>query len=830
MKHSFALRFAVLAMSVALTGTCAVAADSMTKVYVSNGDVYELDVAGTANTANNATQNGSFGYNGVNLVLGTECTVKLTGAAGDGSDFRLNAAVYCPSGGFTVDGSELQGYSDTLRWCGCAYAPNGTVTVKGFKRIVYGNAKLLAENTTASVAINVSDVLFDDAAAEGLVFTNTVTMCRALATCPYTIAPGTVFWPAYNSALSAVGDVFAPDGWTLGIVNTGSVANATIRVPDGFNLPFRPCGVQFAEGRMGNWGGQALGLRHNIVLDGESTQLTIWNNAAGTVRFTGDISGSGSVSFRGQSANNITVALVGRAAYTGTTTIRSNVSSATGNDTIVFYDPAPASSCLELGNALSATYKFHPPGYLTSNTVIAVNAFSGVNNEVDVVEVATNQTIRAGTVSGAIAFRGPASGLVVVDSLATNAHVRLVGGVRLQVNAVGAGADVVLGAADDTASGSWHLYGPDAGTPVSLSISETVPGGRIVYGGRLALNRSWTEKVALWLDATAADSITRLRDVNAEATSVPENGVLWWRDRRADQTAYAMAQARFATNATANINTYPSIYPLLTSGGPNGLTCIDLERHQSRFYGMSAGATFNNPKKGDCKPVPSTYAIAVMKGMDSANYGTSVFAGKTWDYYSRGGGGRSKPMFTNETIAVYKDGTAVASPTTTPFGTSWGIYSFTAAEPVVGLASLDPSSSIGTGGFSFGEILLFSEMPTDTERMLAEKYLSDKWGLALSHDGAVIPLTLDFDVTGHSETALLTLGDDRPYSLTVNVDLADGLGNGIYPLVTYGDVRSYSLGTVTGSVRGRYVGLVWREADSTLCLNVASSGMTIIIR
>ena len=372
MKHSFAMRFVVLSMSVALAGTCAVAADSMTKVYVNDGETYELDIAGTANTANNATQNGSYSYSGVNLILGTGCTIKLTGAVGDGSDFTLNAAVYCPSGGFTIDGSELQGYSDTLRWCGCAYAPYGTVTVKGFKRIVYGNTKLLAENTTASVAINVSDVLFDDATAEGLVFTNTVTMCRALATCPYTIAPGTVFWPAYINALSADGDVFAPDGWTLGIVNTGSVANATIRVPDGFNLPFRPCGVQFAEGRMGNWGGQANGLRHNLVLDGESARLDIWNNAAGTIRFTGDISGSGAVLFRGQSANKITVAFTGRAAYTGKTTIRSNTNSATGNDTIIFYDPAPASSCLELGNALSATYKFHPPGYQTSNTVISV--------------------------------------------------------------------------------------------------------------------------------------------------------------------------------------------------------------------------------------------------------------------------------------------------------------------------------------------------------------------------------------------------------------------------------------------------------------------------
>ena len=828
MKHSFVPRVIVLAVF-ALAGPCAVAADSMTKVYVNDGETYELDVAGTANTANNATVHGSYTYYGVNLVLGTGCTVKLTGAAGDGSDFTLNAAVYCPSGSFTIDGSELQGYSDTLRWCGCAYAPYGTATVKGFKRIVFGNTKVLVENTTASVAINVGDVLFDDATAEGLVFTNTAAICRALATCPYTVAPGTVFWPAYRDALSAEGDVFAPDGWTLGIVNTGSVANATIRVPDGYNLPFRPCGVQFAEGRMGNWGGMANGLRHNLVLDGESARLDIWNNAAGTVRFTGDISGSGSVSFRGQSANKITVAFMGRAAYTGKTTIRSNVSTATGNDTIVFFDPAPASSCLELGNALSATYKFHPYGYQTSNTVITVNAFSGVDNEVDVVEVATNQTIRVGAVSGSIAFRGPASGLVVVDSLAADAHVRLLDGVRLQVNAVGAGADVVLGAADDTASGSWHLYGPDNGTPVWLPISETVPGGRIVYGGRLVLSRSWTAKAALWLDATASDSITYLRDVNADTTSVPENGILWWRDRRPDQTTYAMAQARFATNSTANINSFPNLYPLYKSNGPNGLSYIDFERNQSRLYGMSVGAALSNPKKTGCKAVPSAYAIAVMKCADSTGLGTSVFAGKTWDYYSRGGAGASKPMFTNETVAVHKDGTAVASPTTTPFDTSWGIYSFTASEPVIGLACLDPSSSNFTGGFSFGEIILFGETPTDAERMLAEKYLSDKWGLDISHAGAVLPKTLDFDVAGPAETALLTLGDDCPYDLTVNVNLADGLADGIYPLVTYGDVRSYSLGTVTGDA-GRYVSLVWRDADSTLCLNVASRGTTIIFR
>ena len=85
MKHSFVPRVIVLAVF-ALAGPCAVAADSMTKVYVNDGETYELDVAGTANTANNATVHGSYTYYGVNLVLGTGCTVKRGGRW-----FRLHA-------------------------------------------------------------------------------------------------------------------------------------------------------------------------------------------------------------------------------------------------------------------------------------------------------------------------------------------------------------------------------------------------------------------------------------------------------------------------------------------------------------------------------------------------------------------------------------------------------------------------------------------------------------------------------------------------------------------------------------------------------------------
>ena len=813
----------------AVLGIRAFAATAMTQVSVADNGTYELAIDGEANTANESTVHGSYTYDGVNFILGTNCTIKLTGMAGDGSDFTLNAAAYCVNGGFTIDGSELQGYSDTLRWCGCAYVPNGTVTVKGFKKIVFGNSKKLAESTTATVALNVNDVLSDAAGFEGLVFTNTVTLCRALATCPYVISPGTVFWPNYANALSAEGDAFQPDGWTLGLVNVNCVSNDTIRVPNGYNLPFRPCSVQFAANRMGNWGGGTQNLGYNVDLDGVDSSFVIWNNAAGTIHLNGDFTGSGSVAFYGQSANVIRIILEGRAAYTGKTLIRGNNNSAIGNDTIIFRDPAPASSCLELGKAASATYRFLPLGYATSNTLIRVNAFKGASSTIDTVEVATNQTIRAGFVEGKIAFKGPESGLVVIDSLAANAEVRLVGGVRLQVNVAASGAHVVLGAADDEVPGSWHVSGPSEGTAVSLAVTEVVPGGRIVYGGRWAF-AGWQDKVALWTDATAADSLTFIRDLNPDATNVNAKGVLWWRDRRQDQTTYAWAQARFPATSTANINKYPGVYPILRSNGPNGLGYLDFEGNQKRFHSLGVGDALNHPLRDACVKIPSAYAIVVMKGMDSTSYGASVFADVGPDYYSRGGVGKNKPMFTNATISVYRDGTSVASPTTTSFGTSWGIFSFTAEEDIIGLACIDPHESSNTGGFSFGEILIFSEAPTEEERMVVEEYLSEKWDLPVSHSDSLIGKELDFDVPARPEQNTLSLSDDIPYRLTANVKLQDDLADGIYPLVTHAGIKDYELGTVTGGSDAKIVRLVWQEATSTLSLEVISRGTMIIFR
>jgi len=417
--------------------------------------------------------------------------------------------------------------------------------------------------------------------------------------------------------------------------------------------------------------------------------------------------------------------------------------------------------------------------------------------------------------------------LVVIDSLAADASVRLVGGVRLKVNSAGEGAAVVLGAADDTSSGEWYISGPDSGSAVCLSISEVVPGGRIVYGGQMTL-RSWKSKVALWSDATAADSITYLRDVNADATSVDEAGVLWWRDCRPSQTNYAWAMARFATNSTSNLNKYPGLYPILTSGGPNNLDYMYMEGSQHRFYSLSVGTTLNGQSKSQCVEIPSAYAIAVMKGCSSQ--GLSVFTGDTWDYYSRGGKGASYPMFTNETITVYKDGTEVASPTTTSFGTDWGVYSFTAEEPIIALACMHPAESSQTGGFSFGEILIFSETPTDMERIAAEEYLSQKWAMDISHSNTVFGMTLDLDVEGQTSSALLTLADEYDYSLTVNVSLASDLADGLYPLVCHAGIKSYTLGTVTGISNGRNIALVWQEDTSTLCLRVVSNGTMLIIR
>ena len=137
-------------------------------VEVTDNATYELNVSADINQVE------AQGATGTMLQFGTGCTLKLSAATdGAGADFPLKVGVYCPSGDLVIDGTALTGYSTTLRWFGGVSVPNGTITLKGFKKVIYGKSFLASNGGLAAPSLGAKDILFDPANdSQGVEFVN----------------------------------------------------------------------------------------------------------------------------------------------------------------------------------------------------------------------------------------------------------------------------------------------------------------------------------------------------------------------------------------------------------------------------------------------------------------------------------------------------------------------------------------------------------------------------------------------------------------------------------------------------------------------------------
>lgn len=824
------------ALLTVVLGLIAVSRGAMTPVSVEASATFNLAIDSDMN------QTAAINSLGSSLVVDAGATVRLIGATdGGGSDFTMRVALYCANGDFTIDGTDLVNYADTLVLGGCLYCPKGAVTVKGFKKVRF-EGQNSGNGTTATLAVQTKDIRFDPVDdANGVVFSNAVTLVSNFETCPWTVAPGATFWPAFGYALydgESATDTFTPDGWTLGIVHVDSVSNGTICVPAGGTMPFRPCRVSFTTTRMGNWSPADVHvLSRNVVLE-EGACFECWDNRAGTSGITGEVSGAGEFLFTGQSANEIAFLIDGRASYTGATVLKGSPATA-GRDTIIFTDPAPASSNLMFKAILDGSYRFRPTGYGETATAVSVKAFTGVSDTQNTVWLEANQTITVGTVSGRLQFRGPASSTIVISNLADRATIRLVEGVKLQVIAAAPTAQVLLGGVEDVEAGTWQISGPidAAATPLELDVREVVPGGQICSAGQMRLWRNWEEKVALWTDASVADSFTYVRDMNAGATNVPENGILWWYDRRTDRRTaqdYALAMSRFRIDETANLNKYPTLFPLVTTGMNNGLSCVDFSKSQQMRLGvLHPGTALSNTLKGDFAGVATKSAVVVACPA-SSNAGSAILS-TTDGRLAASRKGYNGYMFTNENVTVYRDGQPIANPTQTPWGNSqlaWHIFSFTTDDAVVnGLTTADdPHASDQGGGWKYAEVLLFSEDLTEGERQVVENRLAEKWGFTLPHADPVVTRSATVALpSAPTETPVLTIKDDSPYHLTVNLLLPENPHPGRYALVKGNGLASVQVGNVTGSKIPQFVSGL-DASNHVFWVQVVETGTVILVR
>lgn len=823
-------------------------------VSVADNATYELDVGADINQVE------AQGTTGTMLQFGAGCTLKLVDANdGAGADFPLKAGIYCPSGDLVIDGTALSGYSTTLRWFGGAYVPNGTVTLKGFKKIVYGKSFLASNVGLAVPSLGAKDILFDPAdGSQGVEFVySSAQQCR-FATCPWTVRSGSTLWFEDEDTLvpNAPEDTtFVADGWNFGFAMGYAVSYSNVMIRGG-DILYRHCVIttESSDRRkmLCNWAAssQTAKIKSNLILDGSDTSFLIYSNASGRDHeIAGDVSGDGKVALYASSDNKLSVSFNGAADWTGETWIRANNDAVRqGCGTIIFRDPSPATSCIRISNETAGAVRFRPEGYGEAETAVAVNAIACDTEENATVFVEPKQTLTVGEVSGHVTFSGDASGKVVVGSLAAGATIRLVGDVRLQVLAsADAKAKVTLGAADDTESGSWELSGPSSGTAVSFSVTEVVPGGTVAFAGcvagALADFSSISSKIALWCDASAQGCFETIEDKTRSsgvgATTAEGYPYLWsWKDCRPEQTTCWFGNKRYYPTSTIGVN---SIFGCLAAGtdaaAPNGKPYVKTAGSSGHFNIFENA----NGKMTTTATISAAYAIVVY-GSQVMGGGAAILGNQDAAFYRKAKG----ESWNATTAALTKFGMTYLSYAGAVDGTEtdlsvaklnggWQIISFNPdGATVQGLGFSAKGEGLtpdNRGGCNYAEVMLFSETPTDIERKIAEERLSEKWGIPVAHEKTSVNQTLALNMTGDATTPVLTESgtDSLLVNLTVDVNFPTRPKSGRYPLIANAKLASVALGTVTGN--GKYEVKLSYDADAeVLYADVTGPGLTLILK
>ena len=110
-------------------------------------------------------------------------------------------------------------------------------------------------------------------------------------------------------------------------------------------------------------------------------------------------------------------------------------------------------------------------------------------------------------------------------------------------------------------------------------------GGSAVLKG-LRNNRSWHDKVALWLDASEEWTLEPEKNSAGKVQSVTENGktgavIVRWHDRRRAQTEWLGYNDRDINPKNTGGSVFPGTMPYVVSNGCNGLNYVSLGKYGS---------------------------------------------------------------------------------------------------------------------------------------------------------------------------------------------------------------------------------------------------------
>ncbi|MCQ2390018.1 MAG: hypothetical protein MJ240_01230 [Kiritimatiellae bacterium] len=696
------------------------------------------------------------------LVLGSDNTLKLTGAPDAKGVYTFSASIIATNGpnpSFTIDGSALTG-ATALRMTGhvatraqtvkgASPIPAAGMTVKGFTKIIYGEATANNLTTRQLASWCVSDVTFTDDPGE-IVFTNTVTMC-ATPTCPWSVADGSSLWVgpgiAFPFADQVVDGVFTLGNFDLGLSFDITDLPNEIRVPADRILAYFPFYLSWGSSHALDpwyWAGDgAKTFPCDITLADASAKLLL--NSAQKHTFTGRMTGAGTIRY----SNSGRVVFQNAVDMTGTIEFDLNAT-------------------LECAGAA---------GTVLNVGVLGRNGSSGTVN----VRVGDGNALTVGTLRGAFDVQG--AGAFTVNSFTADAALSLGAGMTATLNTP---PTALLTLTEGDGSKKWTINGP-ADATLSPTFIKDVAGGYLTLGGKLDIGslsgfdgviiatgaqvtgdvgdmpikmqggsfayavRGWQSKLALWLDASAASSITTVReawgaDITKNSPVYVSNGqtydyVQQWRDCRPGQDRFVTCTRAKSAKTFDEATSVPTVIPYFVPAGDENKGPAGRGAYVS-LAGSNRNLQICTSSPDDRTPLAAEYAIAVF---GSQNGGGGSLLALT-------DGGLARKKGTNKAGAAYaivsntvNGVTGIATngipvnPLETGFNGGWQIVSADLAGRMVGGLGYAretgaQAASLPDRGYSeYAEVLIFGTRPTPLEIQQAEDYLAAKWGLPVTH-------------------------------------------------------------------------------------------------
>jgi hypothetical protein len=340
--------------------------------------------------------------------------------------------------------------------------------------------------------------------------------------------------------------------------------NATITVPDGKKLLVRP--VRFSNANNGTWGGSPGSFNNNVVLGGAEAHIDFLNKNEVT-GFTGIISGAGNINLKGDGGS---VKFKGRLSYEGNLIAEKNINDE--RHTLALESGSVVVPSV-IANVNGIKFNVDPEVAEGNNKSLTINSFTTKTGVSDVY-VTGNTALTFGEVIGNMRLLAAGENAsVTINSLSAGSVLYVASGLAVTVKEAGANAKVVF-ESDANGTMDWAFFGPSSGNAIkiqaefpegSTSSAELTLGGKvavsantdvkvnkltILSGAEITANvldgmsidnkggvlnqRSWKDKVALWVDASAENTFRYTRETWPDLTKIQENQLIEWRDCRAD--------------------------------------------------------------------------------------------------------------------------------------------------------------------------------------------------------------------------------------------------------------------------------------------------------